>query len=297
MPIIPNLFWREALEFGSTAPRGIVDASAAGSYLKPMLTPGIVDHNSLFEFNAGHQNNGGRNDSPTLAARRAAEALRRGQPGGLAPVDDRSPGGPSYDLPMAGEDHPPLGEEDYRATARDAGISEVAIVKAVAQVESNAQAFLQDGRPCIRYEPHHFHHLTGGRYDRAFPALSSPYSIVKALHLSKGNQAGYAVLEMAMKLDADAAVQACSWGAFQVLGTHWRAAGFSSPHAMVREVYRGLRAHLRLFVGYIQESSLAATLNRKDWAGFARRYNGSNYAKTRYDVRLQESYEHFADAA
>ena len=296
MPTIPNLEFREALTFGSAALRGLVDASAGGSYLKPWFTPGIVDHNGLFEFNAGHQNNGGRSSYPSAAAARAALTLKLTQPGGTPTVDD-SPGGASYELPLPTADHADLTDTDYGKAGSDMGVSDVMTVKAVAEVESGGRAFLADGRPVVRFEPHHFRQLTFGRFDKGFPALSAPYSVVKKQHLSKGDAAGYLALEQAIKLDADAAVQACSWGAFQVMGNCWKTAKFSSPHAMLLQVYQRSAAHLQLFAGYIQQNNLASALETRDWATFARRYNGSDYATGRYDEKLKECYDRLANGA
>ena len=290
MPIIPNLYYREALSYGTAVLRGLVDPSAPGSFLKPLCTPGIVDLHSLFEFNAGRQNNGGRASHPPAAAGTAARHLTRTQPGGNSPPAR----GGTYELPAPSADHAPLADADYAQAAQELGIADVAVIKAVAQVESGGHSFLHDGRPVVRYEPHHFRKFTHGRFDKDFPALSAPYSVVKKQHLSKGNAAGYLALEQAIKLDSDAAVQACSWGAFQVMGDCWQAAGFADPHNMLVQVFAGLSGHLRLFVGFIKKNNLASPLQNRDWATFARRYNGGDYAVNRYDEKLQESYLRFA---
>lgn len=35
-------------------------------------------------------------------------------------------------------------------------------------------------------------------------------------------------------------------------------------------------------------------LQRKDWAGFARGYNGPGYAKNRYDIKLANAYKKYS---
>ncbi|WP_256661687.1 N-acetylmuramidase domain-containing protein [Pseudomonas sp. F01002] len=47
-------------------------------------------------------------------------------------------------------------------------------------------------------------------------------------------------------------------------------------------------------VGTLIEGGSVAALRAKDWANFARRYNGPNYAINNYDVRLSAAYQKFS---
>jgi len=42
---------------------------------------------------------------------------------------------------------------------------------------------------------------------------------------------------------------------------------------------------------------MAEALRKKDWATFARRYNGPGYAKNSYDTKLKSAYDRFAAEA
>ena len=297
MPIVPNIYYREALCYGATIVRGILDASAPGSLLKPFSTPGIVDLASLFEWNNGYQNNGSCGPHRADAHAKAAAARKQTQPAAAGSPTPASGSGHAYQLPAATKEHLAISEEDYKKAASDIGVSDVAAVKAVAKTEGGGQAYLKDGRPLVRYEPHHFRKFTKGRYDKEFPHLSAPYSVVKKQHLSKGFAAAFPVLEQALKLDPEAAIMACAWGAFQVQGDIWKDAGFSTPYDMVSQVYQGLGGHFKLFVGYIKVNHLAGLLKNKDWAAFAKRYNGADYAVHHYDTVMQKNYESAAGAA
>ena len=44
------------------------------------------------------------------------------------------------------------------------------------------------------------------------------------------------------------------------------------------------------FIGFIRTWGLDKPLQTHDWTGFARRYNGPNYAANGYDKRLSEAY-------
>ncbi len=46
-------------------------------------------------------------------------------------------------------------------------------------------------------------------------------------------------------------------------------------------------------VGFILGNGLGDELQRLDWAGFARRYNGPQYAKNAYDRKLDTAYRRF----
>ncbi len=291
------MYYREAVCYGSAVLKGLLDASAPGSLLKPFSTPGIVDLESIFEHNGGYQNNGSCGTQQSHGAAKAADALKQTQPAAAGQPTPSAANGAAYQLPAATKDHPAITEDAYKQAASDIGVTEVAIVKAVAKTEGGGQAYLQDGRPLVRYEPHHFRKFTGGRYDKDFPTLSAPYETVKKLHLSKGFAKAFPVLEAAMKLDPEAAIMACAWGAFQVQGDIWKQAGFASPYDMVNQVYQGLSGHFKLFVGYIKVNHLAKVLKDKDWATFAKRYNGKDYAVNHYDTVMQKNYESFAGAA
>ena len=44
-------------------------------------------------------------------------------------------------------------------------------------------------------------------------------------------------------------------------------------------------------INFIRSNNLASALRRHDWKAFARGYNGPDYAKNSYDVRLARSYD------
>jgi hypothetical protein len=47
---------------------------------------------------------------------------------------------------------------------------------------------------------------------------------------------------------------------------------------------------------FIKSAGLLDNLQEKDWAGFARGYNGPGYAKNSYDVKLELAYMKYASA-
>ena len=168
---------------------------------------------------------------------------------------------------------------------------ELAAIRAVIEVESGGAGFLSDGRPKILFEAHIFSRETGGKYDRSHPTLSSK---VWNRAFYKGGTAEYARLYQALQLDAEAALKACSWGMFQVMGFNWRACGERSLHGFILAMHHNEDAHLALFTGFIESEGLAPALRSRDWPAFARKYNGPSYAQNHYHTRLEEAYRKHA---
>lgn len=179
-------------------------------------------------------------------------------------------------------------EADYRAAAQALGCH-VAAVKAVAEVESSGNGFLPSGEPKILFEAHIFDRLTNGRFRKAYPNISSA-SWNRALYGPAGLHQ-HRRLQTAVALDRDAALQAASWGRFQIMGFNWRACGYLSLQEFVNDMHASEAGHLRAFVGYVRSRGLADELQRLDWAGFAYGYNGSGYAENRYDTKLAAAYK------
>lgn len=194
---------------------------------------------------------------------------------------------------MAEELQRTLIDADFARAAKELGV-EAAAIRAVAEVEAAGAGFLPDGRPAVLYEAHIFHKETGGKHagakDRRGVALSSP-SWNKALYGATG-AAQHARYEDARRLDPDAANKACSWGTFQILGQNHKACGFDNSQAFVDAMWTGgAAAHLDAFVAFIKaDPKLHNALRAKQWATFARIYNGPGYAQNAYDQKMANAY-------
>ena len=184
-----------------------------------------------------------------------------------------------------------LAQEDFARAAKELNV-EVAAIRAVAEVEAAGAGFIADGRPAILYEAHVFHAETGGKHagakDRHGVLLSSP-SWNRSLYGATG-AAQHDRYEDARKLDADAANKACSWGTFQILGQNYKACGFDNSQAFVDAMWGGAAAHLDAFVAFIKANKLDGALRARNWAAFARGYNGPGYAQNAYDKKMASAY-------
>jgi hypothetical protein len=181
-----------------------------------------------------------------------------------------------------------LNDAAIEAAARKIGC-QVAAVRAVIDVESRG-GFLPDGRPKILFERHYFSRLTGHRFDGTAPDISNT-----KWGGYKGGAAEYDRLGRAIKLDRDAALRSASWGAFQIMGDNCKLCGFANVEDYVTATVSGAPAQLDAFIGFVQKTGLADELIRRDWAGFARGYNGPAYKANKYDEKLAAAFAfHFA---
>lgn len=161
---------------------------------------------------------------------------------------------------------------------------EVAAIKAVIAVETAGSGFIADGRPKILFERHHFHRRTKGQFDAKWPDLSNPV----AGGYTKGEE--WNRFYRALQLEPVAAQESCSWGLGQIMGWNWALTGEKSLTGFIHANYHNEDSQLALMVGFIQNAGLSDELRRKDWAGFARGYNGAGYARNKYDARLKAAY-------
>ena len=160
---------------------------------------------------------------------------------------------------------------------------EPAVVWAVRDVESTGSPFIA-GRPTILFEPHRFSRATKHRFDASHPHVSYPTWDPKRYPTTQ--QGRYDQLIEAVGLDVDAGFASASYGAFQVLGENFRVCGEPDSMAFALAEAAGEPAQLRHFTRFVAGNGLVPALKRHDWAAFAKGYNGTAYAKNRYDQRL-----------
>lgn len=183
-----------------------------------------------------------------------------------------------------------LTEADYQRAAALTGV-ELAAVKAVASVESTGGGFLSGGKPKILFEGHWFSRLTKGAFDAKHPTIS--YKKWTKSHY-KGGSAEYSRYDAAYALDSEAAMKSTSWGKFQIMGFNHSKAGYSTVADFVKAMHVSEGKHLEAFVKFLKATGLDEPLKIKDWAGFAKGYNGPAYAQNKYDLRLQQAYEAYS---
>lgn len=168
---------------------------------------------------------------------------------------------------------------------------ELPAIWSVVSVETVGCGYLPDRRPKILFERHIFHRLTNGRFDADDPDISQPTSGGYGL----GGAHQYDRLAAAIQLDRTAALQSASWGLGQIMGMNFQAAGFGGVEEMVAGIVASEDGQLLAMAKFIVANGMGESLQNRDWPGFARRYNGPNYAANDYDGKLQHFYQRYAD--
>lgn len=177
---------------------------------------------------------------------------------------------------------------DYQRAATRLDVP-VAHVMAMAAVESAGETLWIVGNrlvPPVRFEAHWFGKLTNYRFNDDHPDLSC---VSWNPDLAAGTKAGaWQQLQRARALDEDAADQATSWGAFQVMGFHWKRLGFANVSAFVDSMTaNGDDGQMDAFVAFVEaDPALHASLRIGAWLDVERRYNGGGYGGA-YAVKLE----------
>lgn len=180
---------------------------------------------------------------------------------------------------------------------------DLAVVKAVNEVESRGEGFLRDGRPKILFEGHIF-------WRQLEKAGLNPANFVNDYTKNvlydrwvrthyDGNEKEYFRLEKAAGISDlpevhDAAFMSASWGSFQIMGFHYRSLGYSNVDHFVSNMYQNEARHLDAFGRFLEVNNLIRPLKEKDWHKFARGYNGPGYMQNNYHVKLEKAFEKYS---
>lgn len=174
--------------------------------------------------------------------------------------------------------------------ARDLGV-DVAVLRAVTAVEARGTGYIKGtDLPLILFEGHHFHRLTRGRYSGDYPGISYPKWDRSKY---KGGRGEYDRLMQAIRVhgsNPEPALMATSWGMFQIMGFNHAKVGYDSVTDFVNAMAESEGAQLRAFVAFIRAAGLVDKLRQRDWASFARGYNGPGYKANRYDSKLAAAF-------
>lgn len=197
------------------------------------------------------------------------------------------------DMPAADEQvrYETLTDEDFRIVADELGV-EIAAIKAVVKIEAGPklQGFWALGVPVANYVQSLFNKYNGKAKGRRIKDAKVPSGL-----------SGYALKEWrsltnARKTNADAADMGTYWGMFQIGGFNYKLCGCQSVEEMVSKVCESEFSQLQMFAVFIRNSGMLESLQKKDWAAFARRYNGPSYAKRGYHTRMAKEYAYYSNS-
>jgi hypothetical protein len=188
----------------------------------------------------------------------------------------------------------PLDAGDVTSASKRLNVTE-AHIRVVIAVEASGSGFLgkyeNDPRlPKILFEAHIFSRETSGRFDENHPTLSRPHW---SRELYSSGIKEHDRLREAASLDFNAAYRAASWGLFQIMGFNHKAAGYDNLFDFIGVQYVSEGMQLNCGVNFILSNGFEKYLQLEDWHKFAEGYNGPEYEKNRYHIKLAEAYERY----
>jgi hypothetical protein len=174
-------------------------------------------------------------------------------------------------------------------------VADLPVLWSVLTVESRGFGFQPDRRPKILFERHIFHRETGGRFAAQAPDLSASSGGGYIGGGAEYDRLGRALgLLKAAGVAPEPALRSASWGLGQVMGFNAVAAGFASAADLAARMAEGEDAQLLGMARFIAANRLHRHLAARNWAAFARGYNGSEYWKNAYDVKLKAAFDRFS---
>lgn len=190
-------------------------------------------------------------------------------------------------------------EDELLVFAKQLGDTNTKRIKAIGKVETNGSAWFSDGVSKILYERHYFYkfvkkiiYLPG--YSDHF--LSNPKWGGYTMDFNKNSiNDSWEKLAFAACIDPVGAFSSVSISSFQVMGGYYKELGYNNPIDMLYEVTRDEAVHYKLLVGFIlnvakiKNSFLKISTNSEANRAFCKAYNGSQYEKNQYHVKLAKA--------
>jgi hypothetical protein len=169
---------------------------------------------------------------------------------------------------------------------------------AVVECETSGKPFEQDNHtPSLLFERHKFYsELQAHQPSKLKTAIAAGLAIPKwsrsTQYKDQGTSAGrLAVIAKARAVDEEVANRAASWGLGQTMGFNAERLKYPNATEMVEELSKGIDEQIDALVREIKSSHLDKFLIAKNFASFARGYNGAGYKQNNYDTRMKTADE------
>ena len=202
--------------------------------------------------------------------------------------------------PVGAENHDVihrLTEDDFKQAAEELGV-DVPTIKAVINIEAGAghQGFHAPGQPIVNFDLTMFRRAAarqGINLNKYKKSNRVVFNRPDSRKYGSYQAAQHERLKSAMSIDSIAAIDGTFWGMFQIGGFNWKKCGAASRGEFIERMCKSEHEQLELFVNFIKINDMDKYLRKKDWAGFARRYNGPSYARRGYHTRLAKAYKKY----
>lgn len=183
----------------------------------------------------------------------------------------------------------------------------ISVIKAVYEVEAAGRGYLPDGRVKILFEGHRLWKILNkkGVPENKLIGATSKYPNVLYKKWNKKQYKGgaeewdrmseaYLVCDL-VNIGRGTALEAASYGSFQIMGENYKLCGYDSAQAMLAAYNNGGEAEqLNSFIRFVKSKKIDGFLRNKQWAKFASAYNGTAYRENMYDVKLAAADRRFS---
>lgn len=182
-----------------------------------------------------------------------------------------------------------LTDADFKIIAKELGV-EVAAIKAVVEIEAGPgmNGFWAPGVPIINFDRSMYNRFCSKAQCKKGAKGAKVPDGLKGYPLKEWTQ-----LVNARKQNEQGANLGTFWGMFQIGGFNYKTCGCSSIEEFVRLMSHSELEQLELFAAFITNSGMVPDLKKRNWAGFARKYNGTSYAKKGYHTRMATAYKKY----
>lgn len=182
-----------------------------------------------------------------------------------------------------------LTDADFRKVAQELDV-EVAAIKAVVRIEAGVkmEGFWAPGVPVVNFDRSMYNKSRPPRNVKAPASERVPDGIPSAYGRREWSQ-----LVAARKVNLDKANMGTFWGMFQIGGFNYKMCGCATVQEFVDRMSYSEFEQLELFCNFIRNAGMLPALQAKNWAAFARKYNGSSYARRGYHTRMAAEYRKF----
>lgn len=199
---------------------------------------------------------------------------------------------------LRGDDTSRLLSEKYLvAGAKRLGVS-VTVIKAIAEVETQGDGFLQSSRPKILFERHRMYFYLSQKFgkNKANQLMAKHPNIINITTGGyRGGEAEYIRLNQAKMVDEECALQSASWGRFQLMGENWKDLSYPSVQEFVKQQEQNEALQFEAFLRFCEFKSgivdgkrwtLLDALRLDNWHVVFTLYNGKNYKRLGYDAKF-----------
>lgn len=149
--------------------------------------------------------------------------------------------------------------------------------------------------PIIRWEGHYFDKRVKPDLREKMRAVGLASPKVGGIKNPASQQDRYnKLLFPAVKFDREAAFASASYGAPQVMGANAKSLGYNSAEELYLVMKNGAAGQIEVMFKFIDHNGLVDELQRGDFAGFARVYNGPKFRANGYDKKMASEAKRFA---